>query len=182
MPHVPAQQDGPGPHNRVGAFSYLREVCANGFQRCPAQRRGQLVGSKWRAHDGSAMLIADTLELPNQVLHGPTLRSPPQACSQRRDPGPHNRAGVVSRRGNRRNSLNFRTTAERPVPKRRTVIGVADSAAMKKHRRPDVWAPILRTLHGLRQSWHKTGACLIPDCQERAMHFPPSRFCKVHTS
>jgi hypothetical protein len=40
---------------------------------------------------------------------------------------------------------------------------------------------IRRHLHLLRDSWHSTDGCLVPDCEERAMHFPPSRFCKAHT-
>jgi len=59
---------------------------------------------------------------------------------------------------------------------------VAGSEAVNRPRQPHVWAWIRRNLYALRQTWHKTGACLIPDCEERAMHFPPSRYCKMHTS
>jgi hypothetical protein len=37
-------------------------------------------------------------------------------------------------------------------------------------------------LHSLREAWHKTDNCLAPDCAERAMHFPPSRYCPIHLS
>jgi anti-sigma B factor antagonist len=55
-------------------------------------------------------------------------------------------------------------------------------AAMDWSVQPQVWAWIRSHLHALRQTWHITGACFIPDCEERAMHFPPSRYCTTHTS
>jgi hypothetical protein len=47
------------------------------------------------------------------------------------------------------------------------------------HRPRRSW--LLRHLQTLKQTWHSTGDCRIPECGERAMHFPPSLFCKAHT-
>jgi diguanylate cyclase (GGDEF)-like protein len=47
------------------------------------------------------------------------------------------------------------------------------------HRPWPSW--LLRHLQTLKQTWHSTGACRIPECEERTMHFPPSLFCKAHT-
>jgi hypothetical protein len=41
---------------------------------------------------------------------------------------------------------------------------------------------IRRNLQALRETWNKTDGCLVPDCEERAMHFPPSRYCHIHLS
>ena len=52
---------------------------------------------------------------------------------------------------------------------------------MEALRRPRVLEWVRRHLHTLRGTWHKTGDCISADCDIRAMHFPPSRYCKTHT-
>jgi len=47
---------------------------------------------------------------------------------------------------------------------------------------PQILASMRRQLLALKEAWHKSGDCLAPACHERAMHFPPSRYCKFHTS
>ena len=42
------------------------------------------------------------------------------------------------------------------------------------------WQWIRRHVLALRESWHKTDDCVAPECEERARHFPPSRYCKTH--
>jgi hypothetical protein len=54
-------------------------------------------------------------------------------------------------------------------------------------KRSEVWLIfargwIRRNLQALRETWHKTDSCLAPDCEEGAMHFPPSRYCDTHLS
>lgn len=36
-------------------------------------------------------------------------------------------------------------------------------------------------LYNLGQKWRTTGICLVPDCEVRAMNFPPSHYCEEHT-
>jgi hypothetical protein len=55
-----------------------------------------------------------------------------------------------------------------------------DFTGMRALRELDAWGWIRRSLHALRQTWRETDDCSAPNCEERAMHFPPSRFCRMH--
>jgi hypothetical protein len=43
------------------------------------------------------------------------------------------------------------------------------------------WGSIRDLLAALRETWHRTDNYIAPNCGERAMHFPPSRFCHAHS-
>lgn len=48
------------------------------------------------------------------------------------------------------------------------------------HRCRDLSSGHPRFGRTLKQTWHSTGACLIPGFKDRVMHLPPSRFCRTH--
>jgi hypothetical protein len=101
-----------------------------------------------------------------------------------RSPGPAGHTVAIGRRVELRPgavlSHALHTSIRKPLPGRRCPQSRHRFTGMRALRQLEAWQWIRRSLHTLRQTWHETDDCSAPDCEERAMHFPPSRFCRTH--